>query len=927
MFRLFFSSLKENRKKILEVLLPFLFIGLIFLCSGNGYTLLFFNSKIRIVIYGVIGIILLILNILSVKPNFLIRRIKNKKIPFSSLNIFILFSLLMVFWILLSILINPNRGINLYNYLDIIFVIIASSLFINCFSFKKFVLNFNRLLTVISFFSIIIFILVYISRVDFSLNSFVSGVFRYDNYFFLSLFYNEKLYNIGGSPRMLSVFWEPGVYGTFLIIGLVFEIKFKKTNFLTIALYLVCIFFTKSSATYLLLLLVFALFIHEKIKKNRDIILIIYLISLMALAFLFLVFGKQLSDLLPSIFGKIYDGSISFLSRVYSPYYYFLTFISSFRTILFGMGGVSANEYYLSISLSTGLIDSGTSTSAYYLAAYGFLGSLFTILPIIGIFFLKKGILEKVIYCLLFILITNKENHASVLSTSIIAFYLIKCIPAIPMSKKKKSVLKDATNDKTVKDLLISSKSKMVFSTNIIGTMTVRILAVLVSVITLPIYTSYFSNSHSLDVWLVIYSVLSWILIFDFGFGNGMKNKLIQSISSKDFDKAKQQVSNTFFPTAFIGLSIFLVLLILCLAIDLNVVFGDADHLISSLELRTSLIIISLSICLQFFLRNITFVLQAKKHNIIANSFSLISSSSLLLLLVLFRSFDLRKFLFISIAYLVSINLPLLIANIVFFSKNKNIAPSAKLFSPKGTKDVMTLGIKYFTVQLCTLALWSANTMLITHFFDPASELRYVYFYTCFYKIFSTIASLISIISATVWVEAGEALATRNFLKIKKLKTISIAYSTLLTIGTILVSLLIQIVFDLWLGDNSFAASFNDTLIFAIYGLLTIIAETLIIFANAFSKLKSQLIVSIVFAILKIPVLFLLKYVIWTNVSWNIVVVFNLFYLLFVIIFVAIELNVFAKKAGIEYKPIAKSEFKEPADNYCEVINYDEISI
>ncbi len=52
--------------------------------------------------------------------------------------------------------------------------------------------------------------------------------------------------------RNCGIFWEPGLFATFLIVSIVLEVCFKesKPNFIKIILYIICILTTKSAAGY-----------------------------------------------------------------------------------------------------------------------------------------------------------------------------------------------------------------------------------------------------------------------------------------------------------------------------------------------------------------------------------------------------------------------------------------------------------------------------------------------------------------------------------------------------------------------------------------------------------------------------------------------------------------------------------------------------
>lgn len=83
--------------------------------------------------------------------------------------------------------------------------------------------------------------------------------------------------------------------------------------------------------------------------------------------------------------------------------------------------------------------------------------------------------------------------------------------------------------------------SKRLFN-NIVGAFVIKGIGLLINFFTIPMYMKYFSSAGILGVWYTILSILSWILTFDLGIGNGLRNHLVGPLVRKD----KKQIKHIF---------------------------------------------------------------------------------------------------------------------------------------------------------------------------------------------------------------------------------------------------------------------------------------------------------------------------------------------------------------------------------------------
>ena len=64
-----------------------------------------------------------------------------------------------------------------------------------------------------------------------------------------------------------------------------------------------------------------------------------------------------------------------------------------------------------------------------------------------------------------------------------------------------------------------------------------------ISYISIPLTLSYLQDERY-GVWQTILTVISWASLSNFGIGNGLRNKVTQSITEKKYDKLKSYITS-----------------------------------------------------------------------------------------------------------------------------------------------------------------------------------------------------------------------------------------------------------------------------------------------------------------------------------------------------------------------------------------------
>lgn len=877
------NKFSDNKGTISFFVDVFLFIVLLF---NSGYAYTNKNSTLAIMLL-LFGIIVLIFNyILTINVHELKRSIKNFKLNretmgklIGKINICTLVFVVTVLFSFITILVNKDFQ-SIGSYAWNIGTIVFAFAFTKKYTFEKFVNVFEKALVFFSLVAVVIYIVRLVVGFPFSVLSFTSnnGV-NYSNYFFLAFDYPEGI----DTTRMISVFWEPGLYSTFLSFALMIEIAYrKKMNVFNCILFVCCILLSKSSFGYLSLIFLFFTFLIRIFKKSL-VKKIIVCVIFVACVLLCIFFVDDIAKILPTSFSKLVDPLTSSVrDRIYSPQVNIEIYKQNY---IFGVGITKHGLQYASYGITQ------TSTTTNNLACFGVCSLFIPLLFVISCFACEK--LDKFMGAFLavfVILIINKEPHNVISTTSILMFYVIEmccdgCFEVRQIDYENNILSK----------FLNGNNGILVKNTG--ASFAIKGVAMIVSLFSLPVYITYFRNDAVLGVWLTILSFINFIMMFDFGLGNGLKNKLINAIAKNDEEKIKTLVSSSYFSIACICLGLLFVGIPLVLvlnktgAVNFFSVFGVKNNAISLKVLIAVILIVYSSIVLELFLKLISSVLHALQKQAITSVFSLITS----IILIIFASTARligsdTRIIVLAIVYFVSVNVPLIITTIIVFNTNpilKKAKFSFKNIDKESINDVLHLGIRFFIIQLCLLMLNSTNEILITSLLHDSSL---IVEYNKYYKLFTVVITFASLIAGPVWGVVSKSFSEKKFEWIKKVNKILTYIGIGLGVLSLALAGLLQIGFDVWLDEASIPVNYYISFTFAGFTILWVFLYLFTSISNGICALKTQVIGLIIAAVLKIPVtLLLLKGGVFGDSSWCCVVLANIIVLLPVVIIQPIE--------------------------------------
>lgn len=406
---------------------------------------------------------------------------------------------------------------------------------------------------------------------------------------------------------------------------------------------------------------------------------------------------------------------------------------------------------------------------------------------------------------------------------------------------------------------------------NIVYSFLVKGLSMFVSLFTIPAYMNYFSDQSVLGVWFTAISVLTWILNFDLGIGNGLRNHLVGPIVKEDKSEIKKNISAAYISIGGLVVILTFISIFLINIIDWNTFFNISNNIISQSTLQFMVIVLVIGILIQFWLKLINSILYALQLSAIPNLLTLISSILILFftLTVNFGNIE-TNIKFLSLAYMFSTNIPILITTIILFNtKLKGLFPRYKYYSFEYSKKIVGLGGIFFYLQMLTMIMFSTNEFFITWIIGPNEVVEF----QIYNRLFSVFATIFSLSLTPVWSAVTEAIVKQDYLWVKNLNKNLNKLLMLAIPFELLMIVFMPAIIDLWLGNQAIEINFTYSLIFGVYYIffMKVKIDTAVI--AGFGKLKTQSIALTITVLLKVILTYLLTYL---YPSWISIVLANL---------------------------------------------------
>lgn len=359
---------------------------------------------------------------------------------------------------------------------------------------------------------------------------------------------------------------------------------------------------------------------------------------------------------------------------------------------------------------------------------------------------------------------------------------------------------------------------------------------------------------HSLEteqyaVWLTLTSIVSWITVFDIGLGNGLRNKLAEAIAKNEYDLGRQYVSTAY-------CTIFLLSIILILVFSLSFSLFSWNHILNATSIPTKALnilvyIVFISFILNFSLSLINSVMYALQMPGLVATLSLIGQFiSFILVYIAVRFFNETRLLLLgSIIAIVPVVVLLISTIIIFNHKCSKLAPSVKFFRREKIKDILTIGAKFFFIQIITIVLFQANNLIITHTIDNTAVVEY----NIAYKYTYILVTMFTIICMPMWSATTDAYTKGDIEWIARVRKKLYYVLCFFTFAGIAMLVLSKPVYRIWIGADCPDIAFSTTALLLLYSVFMMVYAANGYIINGIGKLKVQILCTSLLAMMYIP--------------------------------------------------------------------------
>ena len=373
----------------------------------------------------------------------------------------------------------------------------------------------------------------------------------------------------------------------------------------------------------------------------------------------------------------------------------------------------------------------------------------------------------------------------------------------------------------------------------------------LVGLAAVPAYMRYFGSSAVLGTWYTIQAMLQWVLMFDLGIGNGLRNELVAALVGGDDAAVSGCVSSSYRLMGAVCILLAIAVSVLGVLVPWNSVLNIDRGLVSAHFLSTCMMVVGVGVVIQMFLQLVNGVLYALQLSSVVNALGLVSNALILaFVLVAPNAGDEANLLMLSFANVACMLLPPAAATVVVFRRNLlGVKVRWHCFEWVHAKRTLSTGLVILVLQVAWMIVASAHSLLISLFRSPAEVVEY----QIYYKVYYTLGSVAAIALVPIWSAVTAAAAQGRYEWV--VSTYKRCLLLAMAVGAVclVTAPFVQVGFDLWLGSDSISVNPSCVLVMSLFSVVFVLQNVNASIGNGLSYFKVQLVLMGLAAALMVP--------------------------------------------------------------------------
>ncbi len=364
---------------------------------------------------------------------------------------------------------------------------------------------------------------------------------------------------------------------------------------------------------------------------------------------------------------------------------------------------------------------------------------------------------------------------------------------------------------------------------------------------TIPYLIKYLGK-ESYGVWVTIFSIVNILFFVDAGIVNGLKTKLSEALSKNNIKTAQEYISTAYISIFSIAILFFVIGFFVIQNINLTNLLAIKNGIVEN-DLKQVFLITLIFIVFNFILsiyKTLFYAIQ-KSAKV---ELSLLLFQASVFCLIFYALHNLESSLQnVAIFYGVSNIIISILFSFFFFKKRPQLIPSFFFFNKKRVKELMSLSIEFFMIQLSMIVIFTTDNLLISNLLGPEEVTNY----DVVLKLFQVLIMISLIVLDPFWALFSDAYQKKDFLWIRAtIKRLNYFFIVFLICVITLVFAAPKII-PFWIEEE---IKIEQLLLYSmgIFVTVRVYAAIYMYFLNGIGNIKLQMWLYLFGAIINIPI-------------------------------------------------------------------------